>query len=318
MTSKLSPALSRITRAQHGVISRKQASGAGLTDDAVRSRVRRGTWRQVYRGVYLVTTEPVSTDARLWAAVLYCGRGAVLSHQTAAALHGLNVTPSATIHISVPADRKVIAVPGMCIHRTRRPLDPPDGHRDPPHTPICDTLLDLIDAEDNLDAVCAWLTDAFSKDLLHAAQLAFALSERARIRWRGQLTEIVACAARGDHSVLEYRYTRDVERAHRLPEAARQVAFRKADGREGRRDRLYEKYGVIIELDGNVAHPLEKSWADKDRDRAAAAQGKVSLRYGWAHVDAQPCVVAAEVAQVLRHRGWKGRLSPCSPQCPAG
>jgi hypothetical protein len=298
------------------VITRRQALHGGLTSDFVRARVRYGGWRQLYRGVYLTTSSPPGRAAGLWAAVLYCGQGAVLSHQTAAELPGLTVRPAA-IHVTIPAHRYATPAPGLHIHRSSRPLDPPDGHRDPPHTPITETLLDLADGENSLDAVCGWLTDAFGKGLLHEAQLLYALAARSRARWREQLTDIVSCAASGDHSVLEYRYTKDVEKAHGLPESARQVPFRKADGRQGRRDRVYQKHGVIIELDGALAHPAEKGWADKDRDRAAAAEGMLSLRYGWMHVTAKPCVTAAEVASVLLHRGWTGTLKPCSAGCQA-
>jgi hypothetical protein len=69
----------------------------------------------------------------------------------------------------------------------------------------------------------------------------------------------------GDHSVLEYRYTRDVERPHGLPESVRQVPFTKDNGQEGRRDRVYARYGVVVELDGRLAHPPEAISADKRR-----------------------------------------------------
>jgi hypothetical protein len=319
MTTQLPAALARIAERQHDVVTRKQALRAGLSIDAVRSRVRRGTWRQLFRGVYVTSgrAQAISQEARYWAAVLYCGRGAVLSHQTAAALHGLTVPNATVIHVSIPVERTVTAVPGLRIHRTGRPLDPPDGHHDPPHTPIWDTLLDLADEEDTLDGVCAWLTDAFSQGKLNAPQLLYSLAERARARWRSQLTDIVGCAASGDHSVLEYRYTRDVERAHGLPEAERQVRFRKPDGSKGRRDRLYPEYGVIIELDGILAHPRRRSWADKDRDRAALCDGLVTARLGWLNVNGHPCQSAAEVARILRRNGWTGTLQPCSPGCPA-
>jgi hypothetical protein len=49
---------------------------------------------------------------------------------------------------------------------------------------------------------------------------------------------------------------------------------------------------------------------------AAAADGKHSLRYGWPQVKWQPCETAAEVARVLRRRGWSGQPRPCSPGCP--
>jgi hypothetical protein len=45
-------ALARISKAQRGAFTRKQALGAGFTLDAIKSRVRRGTWRRLYPGVY--------------------------------------------------------------------------------------------------------------------------------------------------------------------------------------------------------------------------------------------------------------------------
>ena len=119
----------------------------------------------------------------------------------------------------------------------------------------------------------------------------------------------------GDHSVLEFRYHRDVERAHGLPEPARQVEFAARGGRSGRRDRVYPE-GVVVELDGRLAHPAENRQKDKARDNAAAADGQQSLRYDWAAVTQHPCATAAEVAEVLRRHGWRGRPKPCSPGCP--
>jgi hypothetical protein len=143
------------------------------------------------------------------------------------------------------------------------------------------------------------------------------MSARKKLRWRTELNELIAAAAGGDHSVLEFRYHRDVERAHGLPESERQVLFTGPGGRRGRRDRTYEKYAVVIELDGRLAHPAEEQWKDKARDNAAAVGGLQSLRYGWNDVGRQPCATAVQVARVLRLHGWDGRLRSCSPACPA-
>ena len=141
------------------------------------------------------------------------------------------------------------------------------------------------------------------------------MSARTKLRWRADLRELVAAAASGDHSVLEFRYHRDVERAHGLPESTRQVPFTGPGGRRGRRDRVYEPYGVIIELDGRLAHSPENQWKDKTRDNAAVVAGQRTLRYGWAQVKWKPCATAAEVARVLRLHGWDGRPRRCSPGC---
>jgi hypothetical protein len=106
-----------------------------------------------------------------------------------------------------------------------------------------------------------------------------------------------------------------VERAHGLPQSRQQVPFTKPGGREGRRDRVYEEYKVVIELDGRLAHPVEHQWTDKARDNAAAADGMQSLRYSWTDVTRQPCATAVEVAKVLRRHDWHGWIRPCSPGC---
>jgi hypothetical protein len=156
------------------------------------------------------------------------------------------------------------------------------------------------------------MRDLTGEDRLHEA-----MSARKKLRWRAELHELIAAASGGDHSVLEFRYHNDVERADGLPESGRQVPFTGPGRRWGRRDRTYEKYAVVIEPDGRLARPAEDQWKDKARDNAAAVGGLQSLRYGWNDVRRQPCTTAVQVARVLRLHGWDGRLRPCSPVCPA-
>jgi hypothetical protein len=143
------------------------------------------------------------------------------------------------------------------------------------------------------------------------------MGTRKRLRWRDELEEMIAAGAGGAHSVLEFRYDRDVERAHGLPRASRQVPFTKPDGRRGFRDRYYEKYGLVVELDGKLAHPAERRGHDRRRDNDAAAGGGTTLRYDWDDVTRRSCATAAQVARSLAKRGWTGRLRPCSPPCLA-
>src|ERR1700733_13068838 len=48
-----------------------------------------GPWQQLHFGVYATLTGKPPPDARLWAAVLRAGPQSILSHETAAELHGL-------------------------------------------------------------------------------------------------------------------------------------------------------------------------------------------------------------------------------------
>jgi Transcriptional regulator, AbiEi antitoxin len=81
-------------QAQAGVVSRQQALEAGFDEDAIERRLRSGAWRRLRRGVYATFTGALSREAKLWAAVLSAGPGAVLSHETAAEIHGLTDKPS--------------------------------------------------------------------------------------------------------------------------------------------------------------------------------------------------------------------------------
>ena len=316
MISELPSTLRYLAQRQRGVVSRSQAIRAGLSPDMIKFRVRSDRWQQLHPGVYATFSGIPGRGAWLWAALLAAGPGAVLSHQTAAELHRLSDQPTSPIHVTVPAQRHVVAVSGVCLHRSARAVEAVLGGSWPPRTRVEETVLDLIQSAKTFDDVCGWVTRAIARELTDETRLRHAMTARNRLRWREDLAELIVAAAGGDHSVLEFRYHRDVERAHGLPASARQVPFVTPGGRRGRRDRVYQDYGVVVELDGRLAHPAENQWKDKNRDNAAAADGKQSLRYGWSQVKWQPCETAAEVARVFRLRGWDGLPRPCSPGCP--
>jgi predicted transcriptional regulator of viral defense system len=116
MSNDIPPGLGDAARFQAGVVSRQQALRSGLSRSAITSKVKCGRWRQVYPGVYATFSGPVGRDAQLWAAVLYAGKGAQLSHETAAEVNGLTERQSRLIHVSIPADRRVSPPNGVEIH----------------------------------------------------------------------------------------------------------------------------------------------------------------------------------------------------------
>ena len=282
----------------------------------IKFRVRSDRWRTLHPGVYATFTGGPGHTAQLWAAILAAGPGAVLSHETAAELLRLSDKVAASIHVTVPRQRHIAAIRGVSLHRSGRAVQAAQRDSNPPRTSVEETVLDLTQTAASFDDVCGWITRAFARDLTDESRLRAAMRQRPKLRWRADLHELIAAAASGDHSVLEYRYDRDVERAHGLPEPVRQAPFVGPDGRQGRRDRLYVAYGVVVELDGRLAHPDEEQWRDKARDNEAAVDRKQTLRYGWEQVRRHPCATALQVATVLRIHGWDGWPRPCSPGCP--
>lgn len=306
---------SALVRLQQGVFSRRQALEAGLSAKMIEARLRSGRWRVVFRGVYTNAEGDISRPGILWAAVLHAGRYALLSHQTAAELV-LGGKPDDEIHVTIPATYQVTAAPGVRIHRSRRAFGLALADCYPPCTSVPETVLDLVDAAGTFDEMCGWVTRGLARKRTTAVELRTAMSVRRRLRWRSVLSDMIAATITGDHSVLEHRYERDVERPHGLPGPERQVPFTKPDGSPGRRDRAYPSYRVVVELDGQLYHQAEDVWNDKDRDNAAIEAGYQPLRYGWRHVTQDSCATAVQVGAVLRAGGWPGDLHPCSVGCP--
>ena len=305
-----------IAQSQAGVISRKQLLDAGLSAQLIIRRLERQRWQQLYRGVYAVFSGLPPRQAWLWAAVLRAGPGAVLSHLTAAELHGLLDAPAEAIFVTVPSTRRISA-PDLIVRTSGRIAEATQPSRQPPRTSVEETVLDLVQIAWTFDDACGWLTQACGRRLTTAAKLGQAQRRRKKMRWRHELADVLKAAADGIHSVLEYRYLRDVERAHGLPRSRHQVRV-VIDGRTVYRDVYYEQYKLAAELDGRLAHPDEERWRDTRRDNQAGAQGILTARYGWRDVYGHPCETALLQASILRERGWTGTPRPCSASCPVG
>ena len=304
---------------QSRVVSRRQARDAGWPKGTIDSRLRSGIWQRLSRAAYATFTGDLSREAQLWAVVLWAGPGAALSHETAAELHGLIDQPRAQIHVSVPAERhpgRRRKIRGVVVHRSRclRPEWQPPWHL--PRTTVADTVLDLVGQARTFDDAYGWISRAVGRRLTSPQSLSKALAGRSRIRWRAWITEALEDAADGVHSPLERNYVHGVERAHGLPTARRQAKRRHSSGTRYL-DNLYEEYDLCVELDGFAAHPAESRWRDTHRDNANLVQGTETLRYGWPDVTEHRCQTAAEIAAMLRRRGWTGTLRPCGLGCPA-
>lgn len=146
VSSEVSPKLRALARNQAGVISRPQALSCGLTRGVIGARVQFGRWRQVHNGVYATFTGQLRREAQWWAAVLYAGRGAYLSHETAAEINRLTDDRSPVVHVTIPAERRVRPPEGVVIHRSahKAMVWRPPGI--PPYTIAEETVIDLVQA----------------------------------------------------------------------------------------------------------------------------------------------------------------------------
>jgi hypothetical protein len=82
-------AVAGLAERQFGLFSRAQVLSAGGTGSLIDRRLRSTRWLKVAEGVYGLPVWPDSWRRRLMAACLEAGPTAVVSHQSAAALHKL-------------------------------------------------------------------------------------------------------------------------------------------------------------------------------------------------------------------------------------
>src|SRR5690348_15340745 len=97
-------AASIVLRRQGDLITRRQALTAGLSKDALRHRLSPdGPWRIVLPGIYMSHKSELTIGQREIAAVLYAGRGCMITGIAALRRQGVRVPIADTIDVLIPA-----------------------------------------------------------------------------------------------------------------------------------------------------------------------------------------------------------------------
>jgi very-short-patch-repair endonuclease len=135
--------LAKLADAQHGVVSRQQLRAIGMGDGGIAHVVRNGRLHRIFRNAYAVGHKRIGERGRLMAAVLACGKGALISHRSAAALLGLIDKAPVVIDVIAPGDRGR-RIDGIYLHHVRPPRLEETGSVDRiPCTSPARTLVDL-------------------------------------------------------------------------------------------------------------------------------------------------------------------------------
>jgi hypothetical protein len=103
-----------LAQRQHGHVTRRQLLGLGVGRGAITSSLESGRYVAVHWGVYCIGPRRNDPVSRAAAAVLACGPGALLSHQSAASLWGLLARWSFPLHVTARGERER---PGILTHR---------------------------------------------------------------------------------------------------------------------------------------------------------------------------------------------------------
>jgi hypothetical protein len=182
--------LGKIAELQSGVVANHQLRGIGLSPKDVKVRLRRGSLQATAaRGVYRIAGSGRTWRQDLWVALLAGPEGTVISHLSAAALHGLVASPSIQ-HVTVPRGRSG-RFGGAMVHfasvattdRTRR-----DGIET---TAVDRTLVDCASVL-NQKLLNDLVDGALGKHLCTYADVTAAWERAGRVRGGSRLEEALA------------------------------------------------------------------------------------------------------------------------------
>jgi very-short-patch-repair endonuclease len=292
-------AIARLASRQHGVVSRRQLLAAGLTKWAIEWRIASGSLHVVHRGVYRVGHRAAGKWAREMAAVLACGRDAVISHRTAGRMWALLADEKrGEIDVTVCRSRAPNR-PGVRARRTGS-LESRDV-----------SLLDRIP----VTSPARTLLDLASVVRPHVLERALAESQVRRLVDR----QSIADQLRRHPSRPGIRALRRICELERGPSLTRSEAERRMlqllraaelpqsllNAKAGRYevDFLWPEQRVVLEVDGYAYHSNRRAFErDRRRDATLAASGYTVLRVTWRQLVEAPEAVVARLAATLAPR----------------
>jgi very-short-patch-repair endonuclease len=248
--------------------------------------------------VVVLTAAPQTWHQRLRVGLLALGPHAWVSHEAAAALHGLDRSLARCVEFTVPRGRRPLAIPGARVHTTRD-VGPTDvisvqGFRCASATR---TILDLAAIGGSDDRIGAAIDSAvrlhLSAPLVLAERLALV---RRRGRTGVRLLDRLLLDSGGE-TILERRFLALVRHAD-LPRPETQRRVRSEGRHVARVDFCWNEVRVVVEVTGRLGH---SNPADRVRDAQRRNElqdlGYRVYEYTWADLTRRPRYVVDTLRQ---------------------
>jgi hypothetical protein len=298
--------LALLARRQAGAFSFNQALSLGFPRPTISRRLAAGAWERAHPGVYAVGGTPRSRLLTLWAAVLAVGPDAVLSHETAALVHGAEGLPLDPITLTNPHGRHH-RVDGVFAHQI--------DDLGPSH---CTTWMSLPVSTPARAVVELGSTQGTGRvgrvadDLVRSGRTSYAaiasvLAQVARPGKPGIQTVAMVLAERcGGYvppaSELERSLFAALD-AGGLPAPVRQLPLPGRGPIAGIADGGYLDALIVLEADGRRWHTrVEAARRDRERDAQVVRAGWVPLRFVYEQIVGDPAGVCAVVAETRERR----------------
>jgi very-short-patch-repair endonuclease len=287
-------AIAGLATSQKGAISRRQLEDGGLSPDAIDRRAVNGTLHRIYRGVYLVGHEALAPFGRESAALLACGDGAVLSHESAALVWSMVEDYDGDVHVTM-IGRQLHSRAGLCVHRTSMPPQVRQRHGLTVTSPA-QTVLDLA-ASKSPHLEHAFI-EAHGARLVSPSEVERAIKRAGSKRGVRAVRALIGANASGFTRSKAERTLRALLRAGHLPEPLTNATVLGLMV-----DCVWPAHRLVVEFDGYGFHGHRRAFeTDRRRDAALAAAGYLVIRITWLQLTREPHAVLATVAAALARR----------------
>lgn len=285
---------------QHGVVSRRQLLGAGLTREMVQRRVMRERLLPLHPGVYAVGHARLTRDGHRVGALLAAGNRAALSHREAAALHALLPSAGTRVELTSPGQQRIA---GVTVHRARLERIDVVLVDDKAVTTVARTLVDLAGVLPH-ERLRKALEEAERSHQLDVGAIEAVLvrtrgrNGRGHERVRRALAELARTGTTVTRSQLEDHFLSLLD-AKRLP---RPSTNRWINAMEV--DAVWPAARLAVELDGWEGHRTRHAFQrDRIRSNDLQAEGWTVLRFTHADVVHRGAETAERIRRALR-RGY--------------
>ena len=293
-------AIAEIASRQYGLFSRPQAIAVGAGTRSIETRLGSGRWTHEADAVYGLPGWPESWMRRIWRAYLATGPHAVVSFETAGALHPLAGFPPGLIVLTTPHGDHHWH--GLCEMRQRTDLLPEHitiigGLR---VTTVVRTLFDLA-AFTRRDRLALAVEDAHitGQCRLEALQAFYDDLRRPGKHGMKKLGRILSERGPGyvpPQSWLQRRLVKVLDDGG-LPKPKLEVQLPWRTERASRADALYDdETRILMEADGRRWHTrVDQMAEDRRRDREAQNHGYRPYRFVYQELRYDPQMVVETI-----------------------
>jgi len=302
-------AVRSLLRKQANLITRSQALANGLTTAALRHKLRpEGPWTAVLPGVYVLGSGELTAVQREVAAVLYAGRGCVVTGLAALRQHGIDVPISEVVDVLIPESMKRRSVEYVHIRRTRKmPKEfwRVGGIR---YAPAARAVADAVWGKADGRAVTALVAAAVQQRRCTVRELASELRagpKQGSVALRSALAEV----ADGIRSVTEADLRRLIKTSG-LPEPMYNPSLFVGGEFLASPDAWWPDAGVVVEVDSREWHFSPADWERTQvRHARMSTHGILVLHYTPRRIRSDPAGVVQEIRKALE----AGRRRPPLP-----